>query len=567
MNTCGLAQSRQTVQRPAKVSSAAGKIIMRRFNAQEIAWLECLVSVARIGPIPAPAFLARLHFSRAQARALILQPRARFGYCYVRPARFAQPGAEQDERRSLMTLLLLLAWLRRENYLAVEHDGSSGPPSLVVVGDAFDAVRPERTRVVLNADGQYSSDPQQVLDASAGVAYQGLRLEGDAFALAYEWARGTLHASIALEELLSRARLPALQVPAQPAAEILAATVPSTAAQRHGRKHGRWTLIRILERAVVVSEGTSAVAGLAHAALHTHLIVWLLGMLSASIAGLHLAGLLGAYPAAGSSARRVTPVAAHIAPLAEKIARSSNWTLRPVQALTTTAHPARDGAVAAATVASTPWAVPAAPLRGLDVSKWNGNWMDHLHGALSGISFAFARASDGLQADPDFDRNWDAMHHSGLVRGSYHFYRVAVDPEDQAHLYLRMLGGSAQAGDIAPVLDFEEGSFDPGKRPPRRQVQDAFLRALRALEQQGGRVPMIYTNWDAGMNWLDDSRFSRYPLWIADWSGHLSPRLPSPWAEHGFRFWQRTDHYRPPDASGPAFDLDWFVGSRADLVR
>ena len=42
---------------------------MRRFDSQEIAWLECLVLVARIGPISAPAFLARLHFSRAAGRA------------------------------------------------------------------------------------------------------------------------------------------------------------------------------------------------------------------------------------------------------------------------------------------------------------------------------------------------------------------------------------------------------------------------------------------------------------------------------------------------------------------
>jgi hypothetical protein len=64
---------------------------MRRFDPQEIAWLECLVLVARIGPISAPAFLARLHFSRAAGRALILQPRGHFGYCYVRPAHLA-PG-------------------------------------------------------------------------------------------------------------------------------------------------------------------------------------------------------------------------------------------------------------------------------------------------------------------------------------------------------------------------------------------------------------------------------------------------------------------------------------------
>lgn len=507
---------------------------MRRFDAQEIAWLERLVVVARMGPIPAAAFLGRLHFGRAAGRGLILQPRGHFGYCYVRPARLAVAGAAEEERRGLMGLLLLLAWLRREGYVAVEHDDGDAPPPLVVVGEAFDAVRAERSRVVLNAEGEYSSDPQQVLDAHGGVAYQGLRLEGDAFALAYEWARGTLHASLALEELLALARPPA------PAA------VPS-------REPRRWSVLGVLEKAKVVSEDAGSLAGAAHVFLHMHIGVWLLGLFSAGVAALHLGGVF-------APDDHASPVG-HVLPRAVASTDSVRRGLAPVRLAPATATPpAPDTAVMAAPA-------PAQILYGLDVSKWNGNWVDHLKGPLSGISFVFVRASDGLSADPAFDQHWTAVRSNGLVRGSYHFYRADLDPDHQVQLYLRMLGGAAEQDDITPVLDFEAESLPSAGAPPKEKVQADLLRALQALERHGGRVPMIYTNWDMGTKWLDDERFARYPLWIADWTQRQAPRLPATWAQQGFRFWQRTDTYQPPSASKLAMDLDWFIGRREDLVR
>lgn len=504
---------------------------MRRFDPQEIAWLERLVVVARTGPIASAAFLARLHFSRLAGRGLILQPRGHFGYCYVRPARLAMPGAAQEERRGLMTILLLLAWLRREGYVAVEHDEGDNPP-LLVVGEAFDAVRTERSRVVLNAEGEYSSDPQQVLSANGEVAYEGLRLEGDAFALAHEWARGTLHASLALEELLALARPPALPAPR--------------------RAPKRWSLLAMLERAKILSEDAGAVAGAANLFLHMHIAVWVVGLFSAAAAALHLGGVLAPDDRA-STVDRVLPRAVASTPV------SMQQGLVPVKQPAPSSAPPDTARMAAP--------APTEILYGLDVSKWNGDWVDHLKGPLAGISFVFVRASDGLAADPTFDRHWNAVRSNGLVRGSYHFYRADLEPEHQVQLYLRILGGAAHEDDITPVLDFEAGSLPSSASLSKEKVQADLLRALQALERHGGRVPMIYTNWDMGTKWLDDERFARYPLWIADWTERQAPRLPATWAQQGFRFWQRTDAYQPPSASRLAMDLDWFIGRREDLVR
>ena len=510
---------------------------MRRFDSQEIAWLECLVLVARIGPISAPAFLARLHFSRAAGRALILQPRGHFGYCYVRPAHLATADAAQDERRSLMALLLLLAWLRREGYLAVEHDEGDMAPPLLVVGEAFDAVRPERSRVVLNAQGDYSCEPHQVLSVRGEVAYEGLRLEGDAFTLAREWARGTLHASLALEELLALVR---------PAPQPAPACVPVEAV--HARAPGG---------------GSRTIAAVARTMLRLNVVTWLTLLVCAAIAGIQLGGAVR--PGERTAGPGPTPVAAvRTAPVSmQQDLPATHASVASISAPT----PAVAAPTPTPTFTVTPASTPAGPLYGLDVSKWNGNWVDQLKGSLAGISFVFVRASDGLTADPTFDRHWTAVRSNGLVRGSYHFYRVDIDADQQAQFYLRMLGGASEQGDIAPALDFEAESFPPGAPPPKEKVQADLLRALQALERQGGRVPMIYTNWDMGTKWLDDERFARYPLWIADWSQRNAPRLPATWAQQGFRFWQRTDHYLPPNDNRLAMDLDWFIGHHRDLTR
>lgn len=534
---------------------------MRRFDPREIAWLERLVVVARNGPIAAPAFLARLHFGRGAGRGLVLQPRGHFGYCYVRPARLAVQGAAQEERRALMSLFLLLAWLRREGYVAVERDEGGNPPPVVVVGEAFDAVRAERSRLVLNAEGEYSSDPHQVLDVRGHVAYEGLRLEGDAFALAHDWTRGTLHASLALEELLALVRPP----PLAPSAQVPAAPAPAASNAGAARAPRPWSLLALLEKARNLSESAGALAGVAHVVLHLHVAVWLIGLLSATVAGFHLGGLFRG-DATQARGDRMLALANASTPASVRPA------LAPVSlpAVTPAAAPAMP--VSSAVVASVPAvatepAAPAGILHGVDVSRWNGDWVDHLDGPLAGISYVFVRASDGLAADPAFDRHWKAVRSHGLVRGSYHFYRVDIDPEKQVQAYLRMLGGAPEEGDIAPVLDFEADSFPPAAPPPREKVQADLLRALQALERHGGRVPMIYTNWDMGTRWLDDERFARYPLWIADWSRRDAPRLPATWARQGFRFWQRTDRYQPPGTGKLALDLDWFIGRREDLAR
>lgn len=201
---------------------------------------------------------------------------------------------------------------------------------------------------------------------------------------------------------------------------------------------------------------------------------------------------------------------------------------------------------------------------GLDLSKWDGDWLEHLQGPLEGIGFVYARVSDGLGTDPRFAAHWAALGQRGIARGGYHFYRAGLDVSAQVHHFARLLGPIGE-GDLPPAVDVEEASFDT-QGVPQQAAAAELLAGLVLLEQLTGRTPMVYTNRDTADRWLRDERFARFPLWVADWSQRQAPRIPWAWRERGHRIWQRTDRYVLPAAGRLALDLDLYAGSVAQLL-
>jgi lysozyme len=182
---------------------------------------------------------------------------------------------------------------------------------------------------------------------------------------------------------------------------------------------------------------------------------------------------------------------------------------------------------------------------GIDVSHFQGqvNWQQV---AQAGIRFAFAKASEGTNnKDPQFAANWEGMRQNGILRGAYHFYRIAEDPVAQAENFLSCLPTKPlQPGDLPPVIDLEEqgdNSHIPG-----------ILQWLSTVQQAVGRQPIIYT---ATGFWTDAGQLATYPLWVANY-GVSQPRLPQGWTV--WSFWQYTDQGSVPGA--PHVDRDWFNG-------
>ncbi len=196
-------------------------------------------------------------------------------------------------------------------------------------------------------------------------------------------------------------------------------------------------------------------------------------------------------------------------------------------------------------------------LKGVDVSAYQGT-VSWTQVKAAGISFAFARVSDGTTfPDADFAANWKNMKAAGVVRGVYQYFEPAQDPTAQANLLLNDVAaaGGFEAGDIPPVMDIETTGGQSTST-----IQAHMQTWLNVITNALGRKPLIYTSSGFGPN--IGTGFGAYPLWVANW-GVTCPTLPGGWTS--WEFWQTADNGSVKGITGPV-DLDEFNGSLTQLI-
>ncbi len=199
---------------------------------------------------------------------------------------------------------------------------------------------------------------------------------------------------------------------------------------------------------------------------------------------------------------------------------------------------------------------------GIDISQWQGNIIDDIQPGDS-LRFILRRAAYGANfEDPDFANNWKEIKEKGFIRGAYFFYLTNESPLDQAQFFCKLMSGLEDT-DIAPVLDIEQGSIKGGPISPEK-LQGEILTFLNEVEKCTGRVPNIYTGSSFGQQYLNNAKFSRYGLWIADYTSAAQPQVPSTWKDKGYLIWQRSDNHRIDHIKT---DFDVHYGSLLDLVK
>lgn len=211
--------------------------------------------------------------------------------------------------------------------------------------------------------------------------------------------------------------------------------------------------------------------------------------------------------------------------------------------------------------------VPLAPAfhglaQGVDAASWqhpHGAAVDWHAAAASGQSFAFIKATEGTgPANRYYEADVADARTAGMVIGSYHMARPAMDPAQQAHAFadrLQSVGGPQ----LPPVLDLEKDEgLDPAELADWTQV------FLDTLAHRTGRTPIIYTY---RYFWIDQMantpRFAEYPLWLAEY-GVSEPTLPVIGGWNEWVFWQRSETGEVPGFTD-AVDLNVFAGTREDL--
>jgi GH25 family lysozyme M1 (1,4-beta-N-acetylmuramidase) len=156
----------------------------------------------------------------------------------------------------------------------------------------------------------------------------------------------------------------------------------------------------------------------------------------------------------------------------------------------------------------------------------------------AGISFIIHKCSERLpngavvlDNKPDarsFRLRWEESRASGLIRGSYHYYRH----KDRARGSVQADAVAGQVrrlgpGDLAPSLDFENAAVVTGNAEPDTDVWRTELEAfLDTLEVKLGRTPLVYTSgsaWDSHIRRAAASpefaHFAKYPLWQKSYAG------------------------------------------------
>lgn len=201
------------------------------------------------------------------------------------------------------------------------------------------------------------------------------------------------------------------------------------------------------------------------------------------------------------------------------------------------------------------------PVYGIDISRFQGNEITAITDKDS-ITFVISKATEGVTyKDPNFNQNWNVSAQKNFIRGAYHFYRSNDDPKQQANNFVRTVK-QLNKNDLPPILDIEEGGLIGNIET--NTLQKDLLLFLETLESETGRIPIIYTSTSFGNQYLNNEAFSKYPLWVAEYTSNTTPKIPTVWDSNKWSFWQKSDSYKIGSEKN---DFDIFNGNKEDLSK
>jgi lysozyme len=195
------------------------------------------------------------------------------------------------------------------------------------------------------------------------------------------------------------------------------------------------------------------------------------------------------------------------------------------------------------------------PVRGVDVSSFQGaiDWPQLVSSGT--LSFAFIKATEGAQVhDKRFLQNWVAS--AGLVaRAPYHFFSFCTGGHEQAQNFLQFI---PDYGELPAGVDVEFAGnckHYPSFTVVRRQLQ-IFLKEVEAVTH---RKPIIYVNRTSYAR-IVEGHITGYPLWFREVVTGPPVNLP------GLAFWQYAGNGRIVGVN-KLIDLDAFIGTTNDFQR
>lgn len=198
-------------------------------------------------------------------------------------------------------------------------------------------------------------------------------------------------------------------------------------------------------------------------------------------------------------------------------------------------------------------------VHGIDVSHHQRyiNWERVGEHEAFKVKFCFMKATEGAShKDTQFRNYWSNCKDANLVRGAYHFYSHSSSPVAQANHYISMV--NLEAGDLAPVLDFETESSSISIYQTRKNL----LKWLTTVENHYKIKPIIYTNSHIFEKYLE-GHFKDYKFWIADYNVSDIEHKTN---NKQVKLWQYTERGRV-SGIGTNVDINAFIGEEHEFEK
>ncbi len=214
---------------------------------------------------------------------------------------------------------------------------------------------------------------------------------------------------------------------------------------------------------------------------------------------------------------------------------------------------------------------------GVDVSSYQGASINWATAKANGISFAWAKATEGLTVnDADFTINMANAKAAGVLIGAYHFAHPELHtPADEAAHFWSVAGSYIKNGGfyLMPMLDYERFTNGVVGATSHSDWSIQWNTIISNNAAANGVLikPIVYVS-ACNACYYDSSVSSAIP-WIADYNGQ-NAQTSTPWTActscerwgaGAWTLWQNTDSAPLAGATQNA-DGDVFNGTMAQLI-
>ena len=200
------------------------------------------------------------------------------------------------------------------------------------------------------------------------------------------------------------------------------------------------------------------------------------------------------------------------------------------------------------------------PVRGVDVSNYQGEIDWDILSKEEGIQFAFIKATEGSSfVDKSFLENFNNATQTDLRVGAYHFFSYDSGGITQAENFIREVPN--HTGMLPPVVDVEFYGDKKTNLPIKEDVQRELNLFINLVEEHYGMSPIIYATEKSYELFLEND-FAENDIWIRDVYGNPSLSDNREWV-----FWQYTerDVLKGYNGEEKYIDVNVFNGSQQDF--